>query len=129
MDKVTMENVDRSDLLDKFGATLIACIRDYSLKFMRRKLSGELSFSEFAGLIESLSDEQKNQLLKFAAYVVDGCLHDFMLMIENKEWMELHLFDANGDKVSIRDLDVDLQGYAFKWVEQFSKEIRSSLTE
>jgi hypothetical protein len=53
---------------------------------------------------------------------IDGTLHDFLFLLEDANWIELHL---KGEDIEIEDIRQatrgDLQGYVDIWAEKYSK--------
>lgn len=119
--------MNEASALDRFGEAFIKSIRDRVLRLLRLGIHGEIIYSEFSEFFHDLNNEEKERLLELGARIVDMCLHETMVMIEENDWIELRVNDNDSDQ-SLRLKEMDLQVYAFIWAEKYSDELLSNLT-
>ncbi len=113
-------------LLDEFGETLIAQVRDNACDFLQRVISGKMrdkvSAKEFTEY-KSLDSESAKVLQRFLMIAVDACLVQFLHFIDEKE-LDVFFTTTQNLRVEIRTLSDGLVGEVHNdggWFARFSK--------
>lgn len=110
------------ELFEKFGKLLIEVARDRNIHFFEGFLDQEIPVSsKYKHELDSLTPEQVEMLKEMATHVVDGVIHNMLLLLEDEDWIKLRLL---GDDTVIDDIrragKGPLQGYIFIWAEKYS---------
>jgi len=115
------------NMLDKFGEVLMESVRDRTISNWDMILNGKmkgLSAQQVRERIKGFSEEQIETLKWIIPKIVDVGLHNFLVMIEEYENINVEVIsnDKNGN---IRELSDGLAGELYTedgWIFRFSKE-------
>jgi hypothetical protein len=119
----------QEELFEKFGKLLIERVRDKEISYADAILdqSAPLAYS-YKDILDGMSPEQIETMKKLAVMLIDGTLHDFLLLLEDAKWIHLHL---EGEGTEVEDIRRaargDLQGYVGIWAESYSKKRLTNL--
>lgn len=118
-------------LFERFGKLLTENVRDRELHYFERFLDQEVPLAaRYKDELGNMTLEQIEMMKEMATRLVDGVLHDMLLLLEDEDWISLRLL---GDEVVIDDIrrasKGPMQGYVFIWAEKYSKQRLVDYTE
>jgi hypothetical protein len=115
-----------NQLFENFGKLLMERVRVQAISGWDMDINGltkDARGKQIKSFVDSLSQEQKDVLRHLGPRLVDGLLHDLLFMLEEYDWIHLSLESEHELIRDIRDVAAgELQGYAFIWAEEYSKE-------
>jgi hypothetical protein len=111
------------ELFERFGRQLIERVRDKEISYAEGFLDQQAPLShKYKDELGGMSPAQIETMKKLAVLLIDGTLHDFLIFLENANWIHLRL---EGEDIALEDIrqaaSGDLQGYVSIWAEKYSK--------
>jgi hypothetical protein len=123
------QEINKKEILDGFGKTLINYTRDEVIEINNLIMSGKMNAAEakeLYNLFTHLDGNQQEIVRKFVLNAVDQTMHHFLWMIEQNDEIDLIYKNSENFKmeVSLKDISDGLSAELYTkegWIERFSK--------
>ncbi|WP_044640358.1 hypothetical protein [Risungbinella massiliensis] len=115
--------MDRQQVLDTFGKSLMTNVRDFVLNQYSDTLDGKMKDEGSKKIYEATQDMDQKLLRELGKELVDSTLHYFLWHLEQEITVALVL-EVEGTKLNLAEISDGLPGELYTedgWIERFSQ--------